>query len=76
MNFLIYLSPATKVFKRQVYTILDVIGDIGGLLDGLHVLGMIVISFKISIFGNPLTIFLLGKVFFSKKEKEKRTYAE
>ena len=76
MTFDIKLYPDVKVFKRQIYTVLDVIGDIGGLLDGLHVLGMIIISLQMSLFGNPLTIFLMSKIFFSKKEKEKRNYAE
>ena len=76
MTFQIVLSHDVKVFKRQIYTVFDVIGDIGGLLDGLHALGMIMISLHMSLFGNPLTIFLLSKIFYSKKEKEKRSYAK
>ena len=38
------LSSNDKIYKRSIYTILDVIGDIGGLLDGLKALGSIIIS--------------------------------
>ena len=32
-------SPKIKTFQRSVYNLLDFIGDVGGLLDGLKLIG-------------------------------------
>ena len=59
MNFEIKLNPDVKVFKRQIYTVLDVIGDIGGLLDGLTAIGGFLMTVFCFLFGNPLDSYLL-----------------
>ena len=45
--------------KRSIYTFLDLIGDIGGLLDGLTAIGGFLMSIFCFIFGNPLDSYLL-----------------
>ena len=37
------MNPDLKVSKRQIYTILDLLGDIGGLLDALKAFGSIIV---------------------------------
>ena len=38
------LSADYTIHKRSIYTALDLLGDVGGLLDGLRLLGGILIS--------------------------------
>ncbi len=40
-----YLGAHKKSYKRQVYSFLDMIGDIGGLADGLFILFSFIIHF-------------------------------
>ena len=42
----ISLKDEVKVVKRKVYTILDMVGDIGGLYDGL----IIITSFILTLY--------------------------
>ena len=37
------MNPDIEVSKRQIYTILDLLGDIGGLLDALKAFGSIIV---------------------------------
>jgi hypothetical protein len=47
----IILKSEIKLFKREVYTLLNMIGDIGGLFDGLFiVLGLVIGSYNASKF--------------------------
>jgi len=47
----IMLTSEIKLFKREVYTLLNMIGDIGGLFDGLFiVLGLVIGSYNASKF--------------------------
>ena len=39
------------------------LGDVGGLLDGLRILGGFLASFYTLIFGNPLTAFIVNAVY-------------
>ena len=48
---------------REVYNILDFIGDVGGLLDGIQYFFKAIL-FIVSLFGyNPLADYLIGKLF-------------
>ena len=51
------------MYTRQIYSGLDWIGDVGGLLDGLRLLGYMLVMFFQFIIGNPLNAFLLSSVF-------------
>ena len=55
----IKLSDKEKVIKRQVYTLLDMVGDIGGLHDGLIIIiGLFVTIFNSSMFEGALALSL------------------
>jgi len=34
-----------KIYERKIYSILDMLGDIGGLLEAFHFLGIIFVGF-------------------------------
>ena len=38
-SFWIELDPSLTIIERHSYSVLDWVGDVGGLLDGLKVLG-------------------------------------
>ena len=48
------LSKTREVYKRSIYTFFDWLGDVGGLLDGLRIIGYIVMSGSRLVTGNPL----------------------
>ena len=43
IEFSYFLSPDTKHYERSVYTVLDFLGDIGGLFDALRLIAEIFI---------------------------------
>ena len=51
------------VYKRQVYTALDWLGDVGGLSDALRLIGQGIMYLYTLIFGNPLSSNLLKNIF-------------
>ena len=51
-------SPNSDVVNRQTYSILDWLGDMGGLLDSLYFLGL--------LFVNPVSTFALRSHLLSK----------
>ena len=55
----------TQIVKhsRQIYNLLDWVGDIGGLIDGLTAIGGFFMIIYASIFGDALNHFLLQKLF-------------
>ena len=58
------MSPDTKVYSREVYNLLDFIGDLGGLFDGLYYLFSFVLGI-FSFFGrNEMMAFVVSKLFF------------
>ena len=47
----IQMSGDTQVIKRQVYTLLDMVGDIGGLYNGLLLItGVFLTGYNASMF--------------------------
>ena len=48
---------------RQIYTTWDVLGDVGGLMDMLRLLGLPIIAIIKVFFGNSLNRFMLNKLF-------------
>ena len=36
-------SPDVIIYERSVYTILDLLGEVGGLLDGLNYIAMMIL---------------------------------
>ena len=62
-------STRTKNFQRSVYSFLDYVGDVGGLLDGLKLIASVMIA-PFSSF-NYMTL-LLSKLFFIQSKVEYR----
>ena len=57
----------TKQYNRSVYSILNFLGDVGGLLSVLLPIGSLVISLIDALFDQTLDGFIIKKVFFNKK---------
>ena len=51
-NVAIFIKPNVTVHKRSIYTILDWLGDIGGLLDALICVAKISLGFYSLVFGS------------------------
>ena len=62
-KFRIFLSPDKQMYKRSIYTFLDWVGDVGGLLDGLKLVGAMLMTFRSMILGNPFSSFLLSSLY-------------
>ena len=63
--FTVKIDVLTEVVQisRQVYNVLDLLGDIGGLKDSLILIGSLLMQvFSIAV-GNPLNNYLLGAIF-------------
>ena len=65
-GLMIHASPDQIVYERAVYTFLDFLGDVGGLLDALKLIGASLISL---IYGGSLSTFLLSQLFYSRPDK-------
>ena len=52
-----------KKYTRQIYSGLDLIGDVGGLLDGLRLLGYMILGVLQFIFGSTFESYLLNKLY-------------
>ena len=51
----VLLNEQEKTFKRQVYSLLELIGDIGGLLEGLKLItGSFIAFYNLSMFESAL----------------------
>ena len=62
--------------ERQVYTILDMLGDVGGLLDMLTYLGQILLAIMFKISGSETVRYLAGALFFRHNELSSRDLHE
>jgi len=56
----IILADQEKIYKRQVYSLLDMLGNIGGLYDGL----LILLSFLVGSYNASMFELSLGKSLF------------
>ena len=62
-SYIFVISDKHVVHKRAVYNILDLIGDVGGLFDGLKYIASVFFSF-ISLFWNePFYMYLMTKMY-------------
>ena len=57
------VSKDVEIHKRSIYTILDLLGDVGGLLDAIAAILQILLSVYFVLRGNPIEQFLMGLVF-------------
>ena len=58
------MSLDTKQYTRSVYSILDFLGDIGGLLSILLPIGGALIALLDQLFDRTLDSYIIKKVFF------------
>ena len=63
MEYYITISPDAIDITRQVYTIWDALGDIGGLMDMLRLIGYPLIGLSNLLFGSGLSRFLYTAIF-------------
>ena len=54
------IHPQVKSFKRSAYNSLDLLGDVGGLFDGLK---LVLTSFLTALSGIDYTSLLISKLF-------------
>ena len=57
--FEIRLTPDVVYHTRAIYTFLDLLGDVGGLLDALKGFMSFVVAFYFYICGDPIQAYLL-----------------
>ena len=67
------MSPDVEIHNRQIYSILDLLGDIGGLFDALKAITSIFLSIIFALTGNPIEEFLLSLVFKRDENGKTRT---
>jgi hypothetical protein len=48
VQFYIRMDNKYKVYERKIYSILELLGDIGGLVEAVHVLGLIMVAFVVA----------------------------
>ena len=57
------MSFDTKLYTRSVYSILDFLGDVGGLLSILLPIGGVIVAFLDYLFQQTLDDFIMKEVF-------------
>ena len=43
-----------KIHKKSIYTVLDLLGDVGGLFDALKAIASVFISINFALRGSPI----------------------
>ena len=62
------MSLDTKQFNRSVYSVLDFLGDVGGLLSILLPIGGALISLLDELFNQTLDSYIIKTVFFNSRK--------
>ena len=57
------MSSNVEIHNRQIYSILDLLGDIGGLFDALKAIASILLTIIFALTGNPIEEFLISLVY-------------
>ena len=70
-SFSFEMSLDTKQYSRSVYSILDFLGDVGGLLSILLPIGGAFISLLDELFDRTLDSYIVKKVFFKTEQSKK-----
>ena len=58
------------MYERSIYSALDWLGDVGGLLDGMRILGSVLITLQSMVFGNPFNAFLLNALYMKESSSK------
>ena len=64
------LSGDQVIHERTIYNVLDLIGDIGGLFDGLNYLAQLIIGIAGFIWNDTAYQFITNQLFSVKQEEE------
>ena len=68
------LSSQKIIHKRSIYTLLDLLGDVGGLLDALRAIGGLILSAYTFAVSNPINSYLMNVLFYRRKSKKPNHY--
>ena len=71
LQFQIFMSPDTYEYHRQIYTIWELFGDIGGLLEVVMIIGGFSKACVALIFGSGLDNYLMSRLFYVETLKKK-----
>ena len=63
------MDDDTVEYQREVYTIWDLFGDVGGLLEVMIIFGGLFITTISALTGSNLETYLLQKLFFVEKKR-------
>ena len=63
------MNPDTVEYQREVYTIWDLFGDVGGLLEVTTIFGGFLMATVSALTGSNLDTYLLSKLFFVEKKR-------
>ena len=61
-GFSIGASPDTIIYSRAIYTLLDLLGDVGGLIDALKLICSMIIAV---ISNGDFSNYIISKLFYS-----------
>ena len=62
-QIVVLLSHEITQYQRSIYTALDMLGDVGGLLDGLKLFGSMVMTMLHFVKGDPLQATIVQALF-------------
>ena len=65
------MDLSKHVGERVIYGVLDFMGDVGGFIDALQLIGMVFLSF---VTFQPLNLFLVKQLFVRSKESSNGTF--
>ena len=69
-GLLFITSADTETFKRSTYTILELLGDVGGLFGSLVAFGGLILSLIFSLVGDPVIKFLIESTYKTSTREE------
>ena len=72
-RIIIGLEDEATQHSRSIYSALDMLGDVGGLLDGLKLIGSLVMFLFHLMRGDPLNDFLLKAIFKRERRNKENT---
>ena len=66
------ISDKVVIHKRSVYNLLDLIGDVGGLFDGLKYIAKLILGIFGFIWNQPISYYLLKHIYTFKSSITER----
>ena len=75
-GFIITFSNQSTQHTRSIYSALDFLGDVGGLLDMLRLVALTFLQFVALVTGSGIDAFLLGQIFKETTDRNKSAMRE